>query len=165
MLNLPDRVLAVIKAVEAQNRDDVQKAVSACLTELTKQNLLTPKVRSILIERGLRHTITDFRHSANTEIKNRPWVGKVQKPRVTSGKAMRDMLVNSWMRYAIQGRALGEFLGAELIPAATREEDEANGKLRIAKLIRRIAGQMPKDKMVKEVMTDQQIDGMWKKIK
>lgn len=160
-MDFPDSVWDEVKASYRKYPDDIPASVREAETRIRRLPEYSELV-AMLVTSSVQQLIYDARHQSNGVLRRAAGVYGGPAKVTDSGSNAVQRVYASYYSYCIDGRTLGMIKGAELADIADNEESTANGHHFNARLCRRLAAMVPADKLVKDVVTERKLKGLFR---
>ncbi len=156
------RIGSIIAEAAEAHRDEIDKAVDRAEKALAKQPGWQA-YRKSLVRSAIRHLVYDYRHREN--VHQRRDAGEYgPAAKVTRGAASAEVArQKSLYEYFVGGKMLGSTTGEELEALAASESEKAAGYAFNARLCEALAKVVPKQKTVREAVTERKLHALWRR--
>lgn len=163
-MKYPKKVIDVANKMAEKYPSDISKATEEAEKKIRKLPEFNELV-DILIRNAVQDLVYDARHRSNVQVRREN--GKYGTgAKVVSGRSTSvNRAAKSVYNFHIAGTVLGAIRGDQLISIAVSEEETAEGYLFNARLCRRLSGIVPKDKTVKDAVTERRLRSIFNEVK
>jgi hypothetical protein len=159
-MEIPSNVIAIARDAAEKHGDDIRAAVVEAEQRIRKLAEFAD-FENALITNAIQEMVYDARHRWSGQLKKSSG-GYNTTQNVIPGKTESFAAVTrSLYTYCIGGQMLGSVLGASLTKIASSESAVAAGHVFNARLCRRLAGMVPEDKTVKQVVSERKLKAIF----
>jgi hypothetical protein len=159
-MKFPEEVKNIVREANTDNPSVIDDATEQALKKVLRLKTYDDLV-DMLVEHAVHDLICDDRHNINTRIKHQ--TGEYyQTPKTVVGNSDAVTRVEaSVYHYRIAGTSLGNVLGKDLLDIASNEDGKAEGHVFNSTLLRRLVRLVPKNKMVKNAITQKKLKAIF----
>ena len=162
MVLIPENVQKVVEDATARYASDIDRATREAMKRIKKLPEY-PQLVEMFLEKAVQEMVYDARHIVNVRTKRQAGVyGGKGKVRVGDSSAVRRV-TDSMYNYHIAGTVLGLVIGKDLPTIAESELRIGNGHLHNSRLCYYLSRIVPKDKRVKDAVTEKKLRELFRR--
>lgn len=161
MIKYPKSVLDVARRAVEKYKEDTQLAAKEANKNVRRLKDFEELV-DLIVFKAMQDLVYDIRHATNVQTRNdAKKYGPGPTVRPGTSKVALQPTQSVLETYYIGSTVLGSLKGSELGKIATDERLRANGHIFNANLCSRLQPLVPKNKTVRECVSQRKIDAIW----